>query len=104
MPQYSPAILTSTTNHLQKVFEVDNLPSHDIDALQHKLARVILHLLHTDINRLLHLLYRIDVDEHRVKQAMVDADEETMAQRISFLIIQREVQKAQIRLRYSSGS
>ncbi|GAB3828911.1 hypothetical protein [Pontibacter rugosus] len=104
MPHYSPAILTSATNHLQKVFEVDNLPSHTIDALRYKLARVVLHLLHTDINRLLHLLYRIDVDEHRVKQAMVDADEETMAERIAYLIIEREVQKAQIRLRYSSGS
>ncbi|GHA72091.1 hypothetical protein [Pontibacter akesuensis] len=103
MPQLSPAILASTTNHLIKVFEVDNLPANNVDALLQKLARVVLHLLHTDLNRLLHLLYRIDVDEHRVKNAMVNADEETIAYRIAQLIIEREVRKAQIRLRYSEG-
>ncbi|ARS34025.1 hypothetical protein [Pontibacter actiniarum] len=98
---YSPALLAGTTNHLQRIFEVDNLPSTDLEALEHKLARVVLHLLRSDFNRLLHILYRIDVDERKVKAAMVDADAEIIATRISRLIIKREMLKTEIRLRYS---
>ncbi|MBF9252357.1 hypothetical protein I2I11_03540 [Pontibacter sp. 172403-2] len=98
---YSPAILNSTTSHLQKVFEVENLPASDLEALCFKLSRVVLHLLHTDLNRLLHLLYRIDVEEQQVKQAMVADDAEIIAERLARLIVKRELQKAQLRLRYS---
>ena len=98
---YSPAILTSTTNHLQKVFEVDNLPSKDLEALHYKLAHVVQQLLQSDFNRLLHILYRIDVEEHKVKEAMVAEEPEIIAERISRLIIKRELQKAETRFRYS---
>lgn len=98
---YSPAILTGTANHLQRVFEVEKLPSNDLEALEYKLASVIQHLLRHDFNRLLHILYRIDVDERKVKEAMIDADEDIIATRIARLIIKREVQKTEIRLRYS---
>ncbi|PRY13166.1 hypothetical protein CLV24_10680 [Pontibacter ummariensis] len=97
---YSPAIVTSATNHLQRVFDIENLPGQDLEALQYKLARVVLHLLHSDLNRLLHILYRIDVEEHKVKEAMVADDPETIAERIARLIIKRELRKAEIRDRY----
>jgi len=98
---YPPAILTSTSKHLQKIFEVENLPDTDLEALYFKLSRVVLHLLHTDMNRLLHLLYRIDVEEQQVKQAMVADDAEIIAERLARLIIKRELQKAQLRTKYS---
>ncbi|WP_276498096.1 hypothetical protein [Pontibacter litorisediminis] len=98
---HSPAILTGTTNHLQRIFEVENLPSTNLEALEFKLAHIIQQLLRNDFNRLLHILYRIDVDEHKVKQAMVDADEEIIATRIARLVLKREIQKAELRLRYS---
>lgn len=104
MSPCSPAVLRGATRHLQQVLEIDNLPGTSLSALQHKLSRVVLHLLHTDLNRLLHILYRIDVDEHRVKQAMADADEETIAGRIAHLILEREIRKIEIRLRYSGGA
>ncbi|CAM3497473.1 hypothetical protein POKO110462_05705 [Pontibacter korlensis] len=98
---YSPAILSGTTNHLQRIFEVDNLPSSDLEALEFKLAHIVQQLLRHDFNRLLHILYRIDVDERKVKEAMIDADEEIIALRIARLILKREIQKTEIRLRYS---
>jgi hypothetical protein len=98
---YSAAILASTTNHLQKVFEVDNLPGRDLEALHYKLAHIVLQLLRSDFNRLLHILYRIDVEEHKVKEAMIAEEPEIIAERISRLIIKRELQKAEIRFRYS---
>ncbi|TPE40598.1 hypothetical protein [Pontibacter mangrovi] len=99
---YSPAILTGTTNHLQRIFEVEKLPSADLEALEYKIAHLVQQLLRHDFNRLLHILYRIDVDERKVKEAMIDADEEIIATRIARLILKREIQKTEIRLRYSS--
>lgn len=99
--QYSPAILTSATNYLQKVFDVDSLPAKDLEALHYKLAHLILQLLYSDFNRLLHILYRIDVEERKVKEAMIAEEPEIIAERISRLIIKRELQKAEIRFRYS---
>ena len=99
--QYTPAILASATNHLQKVFGVDNLPAKDLETLHYKLAHLIQQLLYSDFNRLLHILYRIDVEERKVKEAMVTEEPEIIAERISRLIIKRELQKAEIRFRYS---
>lgn len=101
MMQYSPAILASATNHLQKVFGVDSLSAKDMEALHYKLAHLIQKLLYSDFNRLLHILYRIDVEERKVKEAMVAEEPEIIAERISRLIIKRELQKAEIRFRYS---
>lgn len=99
---YSPAILTSAANHLQKVFEVENLPAKDPEALHYRIAHLVQHLLQTDFNRLLHLLYRIDVEERKVKEAMLAEEPEIIAERIARLILKRELQKAEIRFRYSS--
>ncbi|WP_347158325.1 hypothetical protein [Pontibacter chitinilyticus] len=101
MPDAS-ALLISTTRRLQQVFEVDNLPATDQEALCYKVARVVAHLLHTDMNRLLHILYRIDVEEQQVKQAMIADDTETIAERIARLIVKRELQKARLRQQYSN--
>ncbi|PTX19436.1 hypothetical protein C8N40_104168 [Pontibacter mucosus] len=98
---YSPALLAGTTNHLQRIFDVENLPATNLEALEFKLAHIVQQLLRNDFSRLLHILYRIDVDEQKVKEAMIDADEEIIATRIARLIIKREIQKAEIRLRYS---
>lgn len=99
--QYSPAILSSTINHLQKVFEVTSLPSSNLQDLQQKLTSIIKHLLHADLNRLLHILYRIDVEEQKVKEAMLADNEGAIAENIAQLIINREIQKAYIRFTYS---
>jgi hypothetical protein len=98
---FSPAIISSTSNRLQILFDVENLPASNLEALQFKLARVVLHLLQSDLNRLLHILYRIDVEEHQVKEAMIADDPEIISERIARLIIKRELKKAEIRERYS---
>lgn len=98
----SPALLASAANQLQKIFEVDNLAVTDGEALLRKLSRVVQHMLRTDFNRLLHILYRVDVEEQKVKQAMLAETEEEIAERVAQLIIKRELQKAQTRFMYRS--
>ena len=67
---------------------------------QQLLTEVIRHVLDNDFERLLNGLYRIDVDEEKVKRAM--ASEEDVAGQIASLIIEREMQKVVTREKYRS--
>lgn len=98
---YSPAVISNTTTRLQNLFEVDNLPVTNLEALHFRLASVVLRLLNTDLPKLLQILYRIDVEERAVKEAMIADDAELIAERIARLILKRELQKAELRQRYS---
>ncbi|RAU83603.1 hypothetical protein [Pontibacter arcticus] len=98
----SPALLANTSTHLQRIFEADNLPSTDTLELLTKLTTLVAQLLRTDLNRLLHILYRIDVEEQKVKAAMAAENEEAMARQLAQLILARELEKAYTRLKYKS--
>ncbi|WP_242927662.1 hypothetical protein [Pontibacter vulgaris] len=98
----SPVILTSAANQLQKLFDTNELQAPDRDQLLRKLTHAVAYLLRTDLNRLMHILYRIDVEERLVKQAMAPASvDEDIAHNIALLILQRELQKAHTRQKYS---
>jgi len=100
--EYAAAILASAHEHIQKVFETDEiLAYHNPDELQRGVEKMVLYLLRKDLGRLLHILYRIDVDERQVKQAMRAASEDEVAAHLSHLIIKRELQRAQTRFIYS---
>lgn len=80
-------------------FNLD-LPSTEVsteDEFLKLLTRVIQHLLDNDFERLLNGLYRIDVDENKVKMAMAT---DNVAENIARLIIERELQKVETRRRY----
>lgn len=64
-----------------------------------QLVKVINELIHNDFNKLLTILYRIDVDENKLKFALLES---TMpaAETISDLIIQRQLQKIKFRQMY----
>lgn len=68
------------------------------------IQEVIDHLLHDDYQKLMNLLYRIDLSERKIR-ALRNYDP-TMPERdvITFLIIQREMQKVMFREMYREGS
>ncbi|SIQ49627.1 hypothetical protein [Pontibacter lucknowensis] len=100
---YSPALLASAARQLQRVFESEHrLPTQENDLIQ-EVSRMVLYLLRHNLNQLLHILYRIDVEERKVKQAMLAASEDEVAENIARLIVERELLKAQIRFRYSQN-
>lgn len=100
---YSPALLESAARQLQRVFESERqLPSQESD-LTREVAHMVLYLLRHNLNQLLNILYRIDVEERKLKQAMLAASEEEVAENIARLIVERELLKAQIRFRYSQN-
>lgn len=100
--EYSAIILADTNRQLQKIFETDDEFGYThLHELQQRVERMVLYLLRKDLSRLLHILYRIDVDEQQVKKAMKAPSEEDVASHIAHLIIKRELQKAQTRFIYS---
>jgi hypothetical protein len=61
--------------------------------LQEKLIIFINHLIQNDFQKLVSLLYKIDVDEDKLKRILRENAEKDTAEIIARLIIERELQK-----------
>ncbi len=70
----------------------------DYTELIKELARAIQYLIDKDFEKLMHILYRIDVSEAKVKAAF--GLEQDVAEQIALLIIEREEQKVITREKY----
>jgi len=71
-----------------------------LDELVSELTRAIQYLIDKDFEKLMHILYRIDVSEKKVKHAF--GLEHDVAEQIAKLIIEREQQKVITRKKYTS--
>ena len=63
------------------------------------LIKIIAHLIDTDYHKLTNILYRIDVDELKLKKALLESDR-PISETISDLIIERQQQKIKFREMY----
>jgi hypothetical protein len=52
---------------------------------------------------LMHILYRLDVSESKVNKAFNSPDPSKIARELSCLILEREIQKAESRRKYSTS-
>lgn len=68
------------------------------DELVKELTKGIQYLIDKDFEKLMHILYRIDVSESKVKQAF--GLEQDVAEQIALLIIEREKLKVVTRAKY----
>lgn len=69
-----------------------------------KLAGYLDNLVSYDFNKLISILYRIDVSEEKAKQALANKKEdETNGVILARLLIEREQQKIEYREKYKSG-
>ncbi len=74
------------------------LPDYiSLEELKRKLAIHINHLIQSDFEKLLSLLYRIDVSEAKLKYLLQKNKEEIAADTIAELIIERQLQKIESR-------
>ena len=75
-----------------------------IDAAQllHELSEYINHLIKTDFEKLVALLYRIDVHEEKLKHLLIDHPNEDAGKIIAALIIERTQQKINFRKQFSA--
>ena len=89
-----------------KDFDLDSenfLGGHpvSVDLVISKLTAVVEHLLDQDFNKLLNILYRIDISEEKLKLAL-SQNAEQPAKVIAQMIFEREMQKVETRKKYSN--
>lgn len=92
------SLLPDTIQSLQKYVEIESSASYE--SLLTDLTSVVMYLLLHDMEKLLNILYRIDVNEPKVKAAFAQNDPKMIAPVIARLILEREVQKAESRRKY----
>lgn len=83
---------------LNKYLEVK--PAIDLNELKKRLSEELVYMLHHEMEKLMNLLYRIDVREKDTKAAFAQSDPKLIAPKLAQAIIQRELEKAQSRKEY----
>ena len=73
------------------------------DELKEKLTKLINDLINHDFEKLIFYLYRIDVNESRMKQLLDQRDGENAAGLIADLIIERQIEKIKSRKQTKSN-
>lgn len=71
-----------------------------MDELEIQLSSYINQLIQTDFQKLISLLYRIDVSEPKLKQLLQQHPEENAGKIIAALIIERQLQKIKTRQQF----
>lgn len=101
-------LLQATLKQIKKDFiqnglelQLEEIQLEDYDALLHTLEEMLSWLLERDEQRLLQLLYRIDLGEEKLKKSMLENEQESLASLLAKLIIKREAQKVLIRNHYA---
>lgn len=84
--------------------QLAKLPTNEdrMNALRQLLKTKIDELLHQDTERLKWILYRIDVSEKKLQEALMNSDSDA-ATVITDLIIERQIQKAESRKQFGGN-
>lgn len=85
---------------VKKDFDYEIIVENSWDEMKKDLAAFINVLLNKDFERLLQGLYRIDVDEEKVKEILNVRSPEFIADDLAQLILERQQQKAITRMQY----
>jgi hypothetical protein len=82
-----------------------SLPDHiSLEELKEKLAGHINHLINHDFEKLVSLLYRIDVNENKMRNVLDNKEGENAPLLIAGLIIERQLQKLKTRKESKSNN
>lgn len=97
-------MIEQTAALIQRDFQlVDGPPTVGEAELMAFLERVMEHLLEHELERLLNILYRLDIDEQKVCAVLSPRGVQPPAQALAALVWERECQKAQSRLEHQSS-
>ena len=86
---------------LNKELSLELSDQLSINELEQQLTNHINHLINTDFEKLVYYLYRIDVNETKMKQLLQQQGGENAAQLIAQLIIDRQLQKIKSRAEHT---
>jgi hypothetical protein len=83
---------------LARNFDLETM--NDFKLFREALIQRLNYLVNHDFEKLLWILYRIDVREQLVKDVLADKENLNPAETLADLIIERQLQKAETRLKY----
>jgi hypothetical protein len=89
-------LITSLNNALQTTWPQNISP----DELKEKLSAYINHLIQTDFQKLVNILYRADINESELKRLLKENPDKDAGQMIAELITERQQQKINTRQQY----
>jgi len=93
---------TDLIQSLTKQLEIELPQIISEEELLQKLTEVINHLIQTDFEKLVFILYKIDVSESKLKQLLQQHPQKDAAPVIAKLIIEREHQKIYSRNKFNT--
>ena len=82
--------------------EINRSEKPELEELHQYLTAAIRKLLNKDFNRLINILYRIDITESRVAKVLHTDDPMQIASELASLVIERELQKVATRKIYAN--
>lgn len=104
---YSPSLLKTTQGLIKKDFDLAALhipyqETNSYEQLRNWLIQCVNQLLNYQLEQLFQALYRIDVSERKIRRLLHPKTQlaTSLAEQITDLILEREIQKAQSRQQY----
>ena len=85
---------------LEQQLGISLRPESDFKSLREHLARRITELIEHDFQELVRILYRVDVNEHKLKFLLQEKVGEDAAYIIADLLIERQLQKIETRKQF----
>ncbi len=92
--------LQLTASDLASAFELSPVEDTDMDKLRAWLSEHLRYLIDRDVDYLMQVLYRIDVNEYNVKRALATLPLDEAIEQVAQLIIDRQLQKVVTRQQY----
>jgi hypothetical protein len=99
-------LLPSLAERLQKDFslEKNSLPALDnISIIREHLIKKVTELMGKNFKLFLNSLYRIDIDEIKVNEAISSKDKTTIPEKLADLIIERQLLRVRTQMLYRQG-
>lgn len=85
--------------------EIVDQEEQNLERLKLELSQYLDHLIATDIDKLIRILYRIDISQEKATAALANKSlKETSGETIASLIIARQLEKIETRRKYRNHS
>src|SRR5436190_5460938 len=95
---------TDLISNINQSLEISLPDTISLEELKQKLALHINHLINHDFEKLVSLLYRVDVNENKMRNVLDNKEGENAPMLIAGLIIERQLQKIKSRKESKSNN
>ncbi|HLY72065.1 MAG TPA: hypothetical protein VKR53_20170 [Puia sp.] len=88
---------------LKKDLQIDLAEKNSMERIKEKMVSHLNHLINNNFEELIHILYRVDVSEAKLKALLKENSHASAANTIAELIIERQLQKIKTREQFKTS-